>query len=282
MCQDDFLHLDDYTLLQALMHLPSLEVCRVCNVCHHWNRVLENHEHIFKFWSQLGVNYPMGVLAQGALWLNTVAVLSKICEVWKQIRRCTLLGASWLNPDGIETLVEVLQRNERPWHATWGSCEGTLLIQPWSFGSFKRWSHPAASLGNYLQLADLFQTNGKCLAQIGSEPLTLFAGDASFDVKLMLSFFSADEVMLSWSTVWSVDPLEQDIELELSGCLVSPCHAEIRPFGILGHGTTNFMLDQACYNRVLQSLHCKEDLVCVLRIVFRRQCVEDKVSAVPI
>jgi hypothetical protein len=269
--------LDDCLLLQALLHLPSLEVWRSGCVCEDWRRVLKNEEYILKLWSEAGGGHPMGMLAQEAVWLHTVMVLPKVLEVWKQTQKCVLVGVTWLVSSSVETLLEILRKNDRPWNPQWGACEGTMFVKSWSFKSFEAWDHPAVGLEDFLQMADLSSINRKFLGQVRSEPLQLVACGVKFSVSLLLFFNGFEEAMLGWTIDCAMD-LEDDLELELSGCLVSPCFAKIRPFGVLGQSVSEVTLSDADYWTVLQSLYCKENLVCILRGVSRYGGVECNVS----
>jgi len=276
--ETNILSLGEPVLLQALLYLPSLEVCCLCRVCKEWSDLLGHPENIFGFWRQLGSSHDMGLIAEGRLWLHTIATLPSIAEVCKETKRCILVGTSWLCSFALQRLFKALQKNDRPWNPIWGSCDGDIILTTWTFGFFETWIQPAASFCNLLQLADLFSINGQCIWHLRSKPLRLNAGGISFDVHLNLCFLSAEESRLSWSAVCSVDPIENDIELELSGCLVSPCHAEIRPFGVLGQKSDDFLLDEVCHSIILHSLFDRIDLVCLLRAVFRYKDVEYDIS----
>jgi hypothetical protein len=209
------------------------------------------------------------LIAEGAVWLHTIAALPRITEALKLLQGCLLIGAAWLCPVGVEVLLSALRQTDKPWNLMSERSGSNSIIKPWSFGFCSEDSLPVVALSDFLQLGDLLAAHGRWLGHIHSRPLKLVAGEISFSVYLTLSFRHGGECMVRWTGSCSKDMFDNDVELELSGRLISPCHADICPFGTRDQESGTFVLDGDRYNLILQALSGRQDFVCVLQIVVR-------------
>lgn len=271
------LDLGDLALLQALLYLPSLDIWRTRKVCRQWNRLSSNQGCAFTLWRHFGAE-PLGLIAEGAVWLHAITALPRVSEALKLLQGCLVLGASWLCPVGVERLLAALVRIERPWNMLHRPSKSRNIVKSWTLGFPQSWRHPETVLSDVLQLGDLFGLNDKWLAHFVSEPLTVVAGDLTLCINLSIAFRHAGECTLFWTASCSKDMFDNDVEVELSGGLVSPCQAEIRPFGICNQHEDRYVVDDLGHGLILQALMHRAEFVCVLWVVFKHLGAEYAVT----
>lgn len=279
-CRKGCLDLTDLALLQALLYLPSLEIWRVRSVCGKWNSASSSQESGSQFWN-FETEHPFGLVAKEAVWLHTITALPRLPEALKLLQGCFLIGASWLCAVGMERLLSALQQIDKPWNLTRRPLASRNIVKSWSFGLPWQGGQPAAALCDFLQLGDLLALNGRWIGHIRSKPLKVTAHGMCLFAYLTVSFHHGGESMLRWTASCSKDMFENDVEVELCGRLVSPCHADIAPFGMCDQNSNTFVVDDSRYDTILQALSCGHDFVCVLHFAFRHlgeDCVAFTVS----
>jgi len=260
--------LDRGVLFQALLYLPSKDVLLIRNACMELFALMVDSTGALKLWQHLETSDHSGLLAHDAIWLHATLDCSSIASVLAQTCRCILVQTCRLSALEMQNLVLTLQQNNRPFNPVHGACDGTILISPWMFEN-------SNGCGKFPALGQI-SADGMPSVRAYSHALKLVADKFEFDVRLAFHWCPEGVLKLSWSARCCADPWDSDMDIELSGYVVSPCLVEIEPFGIIRDEFGQCASDFDCMDSLCESSHQGRPLICILRVVFRSMGTEHK------